>query len=311
MAETPTGADSPLDKSPDSGGLVEPSSGPASRPSETPDQGTQAVAGTSGRRVDSPPDPPNETDGSRKPPRRENPVKRLYPAGAALVAFILFVGSPFGDLIKGPILGIGGPAIRRGIDVITNKVGIPDIQLSKTLYTTNLAAIDEEIHDGEPTPNEGCYSEEWLARRNGIAAFNEALARITTHRSDVVLIDANLKFRLEPRTARTAVMCMEGGDGAITLIEYTIFQSGPTTRTISGPGANADGSRLSLPLTPGVEYPVAVTVSAGDATVASWSGELVFMVGVNRRVVNIGEGRVAGVTGLPVFAAEGSVWKRR
>jgi hypothetical protein len=232
--------------------------------------------------------------------------------GSLVLGFLVFFFTPLGDLAKGPVLGALGPVVRSITDAFSGQLNIPGVSLSQVqAFSDSRAVINDEIFNGDVAPVNGCFGGDWVQQHGGIPVFNEALTHLTTSRNDVILIDANFRYTTSVRTGKSVVECDEGGDGAVTIISYTVQGKLPSVRNVIGPGASSDGTRLSLTLSPGVDYPIAVTVVSGDERIVSWTADLVFMVGNERKTVQFASGKVAGSKGLPVFAAEEGSWKQR
>jgi hypothetical protein len=256
-----------------------------------------------GRAAEAPQAPPEK----KKPSLLFRILRILAPAA---MAFVTFFFTPMGDLVKGPIVGMAKPVIRTLSDQVNGALGISEINVSDTqAYTGETAVIDDELHQGDEAPDSGCFDSGWLAQRGGVPVSNESLVHISTPRNDVVLVDATLRYKTETRSGKSIVTCMEGGDGAVTIINYNIRSTLPSVRAVTGPGATSDGSGVSLLLSPGEDYPIGVFVSAGDDQVVSWTANLVFLIGSQRKSLQIGSGRVAGTKNLPRFVAENGMWK--
>jgi hypothetical protein len=232
--------------------------------------------------------------------------------GSGLLAFIIFLITPLGQPLQDAVYGFASPIFRRFINNGLSTFGVSPVNIENiSEFNRSTYTVTTPVSDGEPAPAAGCVGTGWLKQHGGLPIVTEMYAEVITSRSDVTLVAADLRYSVKRSAAKAVVVCLEGGDGAVTVFSYKVLKEGHLERQASGPGASETGEFVSLHLEPGKSYPVAVIMQVEGLNVVDWQADLRFRVGDKDLKRTLDPATTAGAPKeLPRFVAEDGRWRK-
>ncbi|WP_433020187.1 hypothetical protein [Kribbella sp. CA-294648] len=226
-------------------------------------------------------------------------------------AITMFMLTPLAEPVRTAFVAVVGPGISDLVNRGTEAAGVDAVRV-EPMYTveTSTQAVSTAIVAGSPSPQDGCRAGDWLRKNGGVPIFTDIVVAVSSPRSDVSLVDVNLKYTKAKSTAKSVSRCIEGGPSEGTTVSYVVSETAAVKRSIGGEGADSSGDRLGLRLETGRQYEVHVSMDVEGGIVVDWTAELAFDVGGTRTLHTLPKAKTSGIpTGVKTFSAEAGVWR--
>lgn len=253
-------------------------------------------------------EPHSRSEDGSKPEKSRRWLKWVVGSAGAVAMFML---TPLAEPVRAAFVAIVGPGITDLVDSGTEAAGVEAVRVEpKYTVKTSTQAVSTAIVPGSPSPQDGCMAGDWLQMNGGVPIFTDIVVSVSSPRSDVSLVDTNLKYTKVKSTAKSVSRCIEGGEGDGTSVSYVVSETVALKRSIGGEGSARSGEQLRLPLETGKEYEVHVSMDVKGGIVVDWTAELVFDVGGTRTVHVLPKAKTSGIpAGVKTFSAEAGVWR--
>lgn len=240
------------------------------------------------------------------------PRLKKWTIGAFCTA-LLFIVSPFSDPFKAFIKTLGDPVVDRALNDGAGD-GVDAVKVSNAFESKGMRflVLGAPVKVGDKFPSGGCDDPSYMVDHKAVPTYWESYREVVSPRSDVALVGARfIVDSATPISPSSDIGCEGGGDGATTFLSFDYKRSSGVTLSTSGPGSQASGKSVFLPMDRGVSHRIAIVVSVSDNSLLVGHGEFYFMVNNERIAISTPQITVAGKgeRKIPMFTGESGAWR--